>query len=74
MIFNNYEAEEKSKNTSALLLEKQLKSRSIIISGEINQALAEKVNKDTERDFWMNAEEALSYGIVSKIITSESQL
>ena len=194
MIFNNYEPEEKSKDTSALLLEKQLKSRSIIISGEINQALAEKVtaqllilqelgdepikifinsqgghvesgdtihdmikfikpkvimigtgwvasaaitiylaaekenryslpntrymihqplggfqgpatdigiaaeeilrvrkrinniiseatgqpiekvNKDTERDFWMNSEEALSYGIVSKIITSESQL
>ena len=194
MTFNNYEAEEKSKDTSALLLEKQLKSRSIIISGEINQALAEKViaqllilqelgdepikifinsqgghvesgdtihdmikfikpkviiigtgwvasaaitiylaadkenryslpntrymihqplggfqgpatdigiaaeeilrvrkrinkiiseatgqplekvNRDTERDFWMNAEEALSYGIVSKIITSESQL
>lgn len=31
------------KETSSLVIEKQLKSRSIIISGEINQALAEKV-------------------------------
>lgn len=35
----------KEENTSNLLLDKQLKSRSIIISGEINQALAEKVTK-----------------------------
>lgn len=35
----------KEENTSNLILDKQLKSRSIIISGEINQALAEKVTK-----------------------------
>lgn len=37
------ENEEKKNETSALVLEQLLKSRSIIISGEINQALAEKV-------------------------------
>ncbi|MDD3836877.1 MAG: ATP-dependent Clp protease proteolytic subunit [Phenylobacterium sp.] len=30
----------------------------------------EKVVKDTERNFWMNAEQAVEYGIVSKIIHS----
>lgn len=32
-----------------------------------NQPL-EKINKDCERDFWMDAEEALKYGIVDEII------
>lgn len=29
----------------------------------------EKVTKDSDRNFWMNAEEALAYGLVSKIVT-----
>lgn len=40
---NEEKNQEKEKETSSLVIEKQLKSRSIIISGEINQALAEKV-------------------------------
>jgi ATP-dependent Clp protease protease subunit len=39
----NNEEKNQEKETSSLVIEKQLKSRSIIISGEINQALAEKV-------------------------------
>lgn len=34
----------------------------------------DKIAKDTDRDFWMSAEEAIAYGLVSKIITSESEL
>jgi ATP-dependent Clp protease, protease subunit len=34
----------------------------------------EKIVKDTERNFWMNAEEAKAYGIVSKIITDASEV
>ena len=41
---NQDERQEKEKEASALVLEKLLNSRSIIISGEINQALAEKVS------------------------------
>ena len=37
------EKEEKGKDTSSLVMEKLLKSRTIFISGEINQELAEKV-------------------------------
>lgn len=40
---NNEEKQEKKNEPSSLVLEKQLQSRTIIISGEINQALAEKV-------------------------------
>jgi len=33
-----------------------------------------KVEKDTDRDYWMNAEEAKDYGLVSKIITGTDEL
>ena len=29
----------------------------------------EKIKKDTDRDFWMSAEEAVEYGLVGKIVT-----
>ena len=32
----------------------------------------EKVAKDATRDFWMNAEEAVKYGIIDEIITKKS--
>ncbi len=34
----------------------------------------EKIVADTNRDFWMGAEEAVEYGIVAKIITSIDEL
>lgn len=34
----------------------------------------EQVEKDTDRDFWMTAEEALSYGLISKIVKNRSEL
>ncbi len=34
----------------------------------------EQVSKDTDRDYWMIAEEAKSYGLVSKIISKRSEL
>jgi ATP-dependent Clp protease, protease subunit len=47
----------------------------------INQVIAdrtgqpvERVQRDTNRDFWMDAEESKEYGIVGQIITSMSQL
>src|SRR5690606_18975164 len=33
----------------------------------------EKIVKDTERNFWMNAEAAVAYGLVSKIINNASE-
>ena len=34
----------------------------------------EKVVKDTQRNFWMSAEEAVAYGLVSKVITDASEV
>jgi len=34
----------------------------------------EVINQDTKRDFWMNAQEALKYGLVGRIIASRSDL
>lgn len=34
----------------------------------------EKVAKDTDRNYWMSAEEAIAYGMVGKVITSVKEL
>ena len=44
-----------------------------LISDETGQKI-DKVEKDTDRDYWMNAEEALEYGLVSKIISNRDEL
>ena len=40
-----------------------------IISEETGRPL-EQVEKDTDRDYWMSVDEAIEYGIVSKVISS----
>ena len=40
-----------------------------LIAGETGQTV-ERIAKDSDRNFWMNAEEALEYGLVSKIVTT----
>lgn len=44
-----------------------------LISVETGQTI-EKVESDTKRNFWMSAEEALKYGLVSKIIQTSDDL
>src|SRR5262245_53528999 len=44
-----------------------------VISRQTGQSL-QKVLGDMERDFWMTAEEAIAYGLVSKIIESSREL
>ncbi|MDR2759042.1 MAG: ATP-dependent Clp protease proteolytic subunit [Spirochaetaceae bacterium] len=34
----------------------------------------EQVEKDTDRDFWMNAEEAVRYGLISRVIIHRGEL
>ena len=34
----------------------------------------EKVQHDTERDFWLSADEAVEYGLVSRVVTSRNDL
>lgn len=44
-----------------------------LIAAETGQAIA-KVEKDTDRDYWMSAEEAKSYGLISRIISGRKEL
>ena len=44
-----------------------------VIAEQTGQSF-EKVARDIERDFWMNAEEAVAYGVVSRVITCHSDL
>lgn len=44
-----------------------------IISNASGQPM-EKVQRDTDRNYWMSAEEAVNYGIVNKIITNRSEI
>jgi ATP-dependent Clp protease protease subunit len=48
---------------------------------KINRLIAEEtgnpldqVEKDTDRDYWMNAEEAVAYGLISKVVVSRAGL
>lgn len=48
---------------------------------KINKIIAEatgkelkKVEQDTDRDYWLDAEEALEYGLISKVITNRDDL
>jgi len=48
---------------------------------KINRLIAEEtgnpagqVEKDTDRDYWMNAAEAASYGLISRVITNRDEI
>lgn len=59
----------------------EIEAREIIkIRDELNRILEqstgqplEKIEQDTDRNFWMNAEEAVSYGLVDSILTPRKQ-
>jgi ATP-dependent Clp protease protease subunit len=44
-----------------------------IVSAETGQSI-ERVRRDTERNYWMSAGEAIDYGMVSRILTSITEL
>jgi ATP-dependent Clp protease protease subunit len=44
-----------------------------LIADETGQKL-DRVEKDTDRDYWMGAKESCEYGLISKIITNRSEL
>ena len=54
-------------------IEKTRQKINALIAKETGKSFAQ-VEKDTDRDYWMSAEEALDYGLISKIISNRSQL
>jgi ATP-dependent Clp protease protease subunit len=54
-------------------IEKMRHRINTLISEETGKAF-EQVEKDTDRDYWMNAPEAVTYGLVSRVITHRSEM
>ncbi|MDR1867152.1 MAG: ATP-dependent Clp protease proteolytic subunit [Treponema sp.] len=52
----------------------KIRSRINHIIAEQCGLTVEQVEKDTDRDYWMNAEEAVQYGLISQIISYRSDL
>jgi ATP-dependent Clp protease, protease subunit len=44
-----------------------------LISSETGKPM-EQVEKDTDRDFWMNSDEAKEYGLISRVVTNRAEL
>jgi ATP-dependent Clp protease protease subunit len=44
-----------------------------LIAGETGNPVSQ-VEKDTDRDYWMNAGEAVTYGLISKVITNRDEI
>jgi len=44
-----------------------------IFAAATGQSL-EQIKKDTDRDYWMSAEQALAYGLVGKIVTTHAEI
>lgn len=51
------------------------------IKGKLNKLIAdetgtalEQVTKDTERDYWLDSQEAVNYGLISSIVTKKDEL
>ena len=54
-------------------LEKLREKINRLIAGETGIPF-EQVEKDTDRDYWMNAAEAVSYGLISKVIVNRDEM
>ncbi|MBU4567416.1 MAG: ATP-dependent Clp protease proteolytic subunit, partial [Alphaproteobacteria bacterium] len=44
------------------------------IFAEATGKTLEQIKKDTDRDFWMSAEEAMAYGLVGKIVRHRNEI
>ena len=51
----------------------KMNERLIKIFSKATGQSEEKIAKDIDRDYWLSAEEAIEYGLVSRIVTSQSE-
>lgn len=52
----------------------RMRERLNAIFAEATGQPIERIRKDTDRDYWMQAKEALEYGLVGRIVTSHSEI
>lgn len=53
---------------------KQMRLRFEELFGAATGQSAEKIAEDTKRDFWLNTDEAIAYGLLGKVIKSADEL
>jgi len=53
---------------------KQMRERFDRLFAEATGQTAKKIAEDTQRDFWLNTDEALKYGLLGKVIESMDEL
>jgi ATP-dependent Clp protease protease subunit len=71
-----------SGGTRGMASDIEIQAREIIKMNErLNRIFAdatgqpiEKIAKDTDRDYWLSAEDAKSYGLVSRIVSSQAEI
>jgi len=71
-----------SGGTRGMASDIEIQAREIIkINERLNRIFAEatgqpvdKIAKDTDRDYWLSAEEAKAYGLVSRIVTAQTEI
>ena len=71
-----------SGGTRGMASDIEIQAREIIKMNErLNKIMAaatgqplDKIAKDTDRDYWLSAEEAKDYGLVSRIVTSQADI
>lgn len=71
-----------SGGTRGMVSDIEIQAREIILMNErLNKIFAdatgqpvERIAKDTDRDFWISAKDAIDYGLVGKIVTSQAEL
>ena len=51
-----------------------MKKKMNMMLADITGKSVKKINKDTDRNYWLKSNEAMDYGIVGKIITSYNEL
>ena len=54
-------------------LEKLREKINLLIAGETGNPVSQ-VEKDTDRDYWMNAGEAVNYGLISRIVVNRDEI
>ncbi|WP_110034103.1 ATP-dependent Clp protease proteolytic subunit [Hoeflea marina] len=52
----------------------KMNKRLIRIFAKATGQTEEKIAKDIDRDYWISAEDAITYGLVSKIVTSQTEI
>ena len=52
----------------------KMRERFEILFSEATGQTPEKIHEDTKRDFWLNTDEALTYGLLGKVIRSQDDL